>query len=330
MMARHGPGTRKSASDFLEWASLFSGKYFVMIALYADETGTGGIPKSGKEPSPGFYGFLATTEEWEQFILRWKKMLKKHNDAKYFHFRELDKGYRQKHKDCPFHDWTDDQIDDFIYDMAFVASTGPIPIGGNASEKRLGKEEAYEKALYNFFEDFTLQMDKHFKDEKGQVSFFFSANENQEWIAVLNKTMKEAWRRDKRIAHEYTPIDPKSEHGFPCQAADLLAHVNRQNMEPIYDQDIILPQRILDLVVGRKNYVGDHVFSPLATMDDVAWYNLIQDMRAMKKDFEISKVILGEPKEPFYPILAHPVLIKLVNDWKANHSKHEKRNNRGR
>jgi hypothetical protein len=61
-------------SSFREWASLFSGKYFAMIVVYADETGTGKV-LSGKEPAPGVYGYLATPEMWETFRNEWKSAL---------------------------------------------------------------------------------------------------------------------------------------------------------------------------------------------------------------------------------------------------------------
>jgi hypothetical protein len=59
-----------------------------MLTVYADETGTGGIPRSGKEPSPGIYGLIATPEYWETFCRDWGEALKKHG-SEYFHFCEL-------------------------------------------------------------------------------------------------------------------------------------------------------------------------------------------------------------------------------------------------
>ena len=46
-----------------------------MLEVYADETGTGGVPKSGKEPAPGLYGFLATVEMWGRFRKEWRSAL---------------------------------------------------------------------------------------------------------------------------------------------------------------------------------------------------------------------------------------------------------------
>jgi|ERR1035441_46905 hypothetical protein len=272
----------RGKSSIREWASLFSRKYFAMIVVYADETGTSDIPKSGKEPAPGVYGFLATPDDWEIFRKQWRAMLAKHK-ACYFHFREATRAGRQDPK-SHYHGWSDDEADDFIHDMAYVASLGPIPFGGGVAQKRFdSQEEAYESAFEIFFGDFTEQMDKHFPNEKEQVSFFFSRNRNKDWISILDRQIETAWNRDNRIAKEYTPIDDKTYRGMPCQAADLFAFVNRQNLESCFDADKYFNQRILDLIVGRKGFVGIHPFSPLSNMTDDKWYALIQDMRKRKK-----------------------------------------------
>lgn len=312
-------------SSFREWASLFSGKYFAMIACYADETGTGGIPKAGKEPAPGFYGFLATPADWEDFRLNWDSMLKKH-DAPYFHFRELDPNFQKKNPGNHFSTWNKDRKDDFIYDMAFVASSKPIPFGGNAAQKRLkNANEAYENSIEMFFGDFSLVMDRHFPNEKSQVSFFFSDHEIDDWLLILNKKIKEARLRDRRIAGEYTPIEPKSERGMPCQAADLLAFVNRQNMETVYDKDRYIPQRILDVIVARQGFPDWHPFAAIKKMGESDWKNLIAELRGRKKQFDLKHELLGtKPKPQFYPIQEHPYfthLSQLCYEHKAKHPK---------
>src|SRR5580658_4464968 len=166
----------KSETSFREWFSLFSGKYFAMIVAYADESGTGGIPKSGKEPAPTICGLLATPETWETFRVSWKHVLSKHG-ADYFHFRELNKTERVK-PGTHYYGWDDHKVDDFIYDMAIVAGSGPIPFGGNASVKREygnnptkeNLQERYRATFEQFFDDFGNQMNNHFSGEKGKVS----------------------------------------------------------------------------------------------------------------------------------------------------------------
>ena len=90
----------------------------MQIVVYADESGTHGA--GGKEPAPGVYGFIATVEYWEKFCLEWTALLKSY-DVPYFHFRELNKSERAKPGN-PYHGWDHDFTDDFIHDLAMVAT----------------------------------------------------------------------------------------------------------------------------------------------------------------------------------------------------------------
>jgi hypothetical protein len=68
-----------------------------MIVVYADETGTQGLKKGGKEPAPGVYGFLANLKTWNGFRRVWSKALQEYG-VNYFHFRELNPSGRLVHK----------------------------------------------------------------------------------------------------------------------------------------------------------------------------------------------------------------------------------------
>jgi hypothetical protein len=246
MIAFHERSMSKRDSEFQEWASLFSGKLFAMLVVYADETGTHGLKKGGKEPAPGVYGFIATPQYWEGFRHTWLAALAKHN-APYFHFRELNKSERSKPGN-PYYGWDDDMADDFIYDMALVASEKAVPFGGNGSIKRIQGENArsygktYKIVFQNFFIDFDSALKQHFPSHKGNVSFFFDDNQNEEWIKILNATIKAAQKRSSSIG-TYAFVKRKDDRGIPCQAADLFAYVNRQNTETIYEANQYTPLR---------------------------------------------------------------------------------------
>jgi hypothetical protein len=318
MIAANERPIKKWASEYQEWASLFSGKLFAMIAAYSDETGTGGIPKSGKEPAPGVYGFLATPEYWEQFRLKWKAMLDTHG-APYFHFCELNPEFQRQNPDNVFSKWDDERKDNFIHDMAFVAGSGPIAFGGNAPQKqRENAQIAYGEAFDNFFADFTGQMNVHFPSEKETTTFFFANNEDDSWRNILDSKIKLAWQRDARIAKEYRMIDPYNStdgRGMPCQAADLLAFVNRQNISTIYDEGL-KHCRILDIIIGRKA-VTEGALEPLRNMEDGEFYDLIQDMRQAKKKFDGARQRIGSKKAIFYPAKEHPYIRELHLKWAA-------------
>ena len=118
-----------------KWCSLFSGKLFAMLVVYADETGTHGLQKGGREPAPGIYGLLATDLQWEKFRDVWATDLKRHTTP-YFHFRDLHSSSRKK-KGTPYFGWSDQKVDEFKRDMAIAASCGPIPVGGYPKEHPL-------------------------------------------------------------------------------------------------------------------------------------------------------------------------------------------------
>ncbi len=103
--------TRKLHCSAREWSSLFSGKYFAMLVVFADETGTGGIQK-GREPAPGVCGFVATPEMWENFRTSWKTMLKKHKDASVIFILENWVHLSVKSSN-PYHGWDEFEVDDF-------------------------------------------------------------------------------------------------------------------------------------------------------------------------------------------------------------------------
>jgi hypothetical protein len=306
---------RSFKSNFLKWASLFSGKHFAMLAVYSDETGTGGVPESGQEPAPGVYGFITTPEKWDEFRITWKASLDKCK-APYFHFRELHAKNRRKENN-PFHTWTNDEVDDFIYEMAIVASSGPIPFGGNVSQKKtvganpdkFSQAWLYRQMFYQFFGDFKLTMDDHFKDETEKVSFFFSENNNENWIKILSQVIKDV-RHHNPIIGEYSFMEPKTERGMPCQAADLFAYVNRQNSSKMYEEDRARSMRLLDLMIGRQILGKAYWFMrPLIELPENEWRELVADMRKQKKEFDLKK----ENKDDYYkPIRQHPYFAKIA------------------
>lgn len=313
-------GRRQALNDadrrWREWASLFSGKYFAMLTVYSDETGTGGIPKTGIEPSPGIYGFLANPERWDKFRLEWTKQLNRYK-VPYFHFCELNPNERKK-PGTTYYGRDDEWTDNFIYDMAIVASGGPVPFGGNVSQKmtvgphpdKFKMSGMYRKIFYTFFDDFRIVMREQFQEEKEKVSFFFSDLSNDVWIRVLIQVIKDAKHHNSMIG-EYSFIDPYSERGIPCQAADLLAFTNRQNSSNMYEEGTIRRLRLLDLILGRHVFPKNHPAYILRTIPDGEWRELVADMRREKKEFELENQKPGKPKPEYFPTLQHGGLRKL-------------------
>lgn len=61
--------TTKPKDAFKQWASLFSGKFFVMMSVYADESGT--CPNKAGLIVPTVYGYIATKDYWDEFRKEW-------------------------------------------------------------------------------------------------------------------------------------------------------------------------------------------------------------------------------------------------------------------
>lgn len=278
-----------------------------MLSVYADETGTGGIPASGKEPAPGVYGVIATPEYWEIFCRDWSDELKKHK-AKYFHFCELSPAGRRD-KESGFFGWEDERADNFIYDMAIIATTKAIPFGGSASEKKLGKSRAYQEAFKEFFSDFRDLMKDFYPRYKEKVSFFFSDFENEPWLAALNKARKDAIHRDSRIG-ELAFIDPESHNGLPCQAADLFAYKNRQTMERSYDAGHYNSMTLLDFMFSRTGSRGNHPLSKLRTLSVPEWRDMVNKLRSERRLFETKNNIPGKSKTNLFAPLKHSPMVK--------------------
>jgi hypothetical protein len=298
-------------------------KVFTMLVVYADETGTGGIARDGKEPAPGVYAFLACAETWDVFRKQWQSGLDFFG-VKYFHFRELNPTARKEPRN-PYHGWSNDKVDDFIYHMALIAGSGPVPLGGNVSQKmtvgpnldKWGRKKLYRKVFYTFFDDFKITMEEQFPNESEKVSFIFSEITNDDWMVVLSQVIKDVRNHNPAIG-EYSFIEPYSERGIPCQAADLFAFVNRQNSSNMYKDGHVRRMRILDLIIGRHAFPKSHHGYALRTIPQNEWRELVMDMRKQKKEFESQNQQAGAEKQIYYPTRDHPVIHALINGRRAH------------
>lgn len=277
-----------------------------MLTVFADETGTGGLQADGKEPAPGVYGVIATPEYWQTFCREWSDGLKKH-DAPYFHFCELSPVGRKDERSA-FFGWGNERADDFIYDMAIIATTKAIPFGGSASEKKLGRPKSYKAAFDMFFCDFRNVMKDFYPKYRDKVSFFFSDFENEPWLLILNRAGKDAQHRDSRIT-ELDFVNHKTYNGLPCQAADLFAYKNRQTMETAYDSGHYNSMKLLDFMFSRTGSRADHPLAKLRTLSDSEWRDMVNKLRNERKIFELENNAPGKTKTNFFYPLRHSSMV---------------------
>jgi hypothetical protein len=307
-------GSKKPKTEagrrFKEWASLFSGKLFVQMIVYADESGTENLnPQKGKGSNPCLCGYIATPDFWAKFCDDWNKVLK---DAKvkYFHFRELHKLERVKEGN-PYQGWDDDKADDFIFDLASVIGKGtlPVPFGGHDYFKNIKMQnrlkDPYSHAFELFFKDLIVALDEHWPKFEGKVDLFFESNESQNWILPLTKKIEEWQKKDSRIGIPAFPKWDDERHGIPLQAADMFAYASRQNAERLFDTQQPQLHRILDLILFKNLRPKGHHYH-YGDMNPLIWEIIIKEFRMHKKLLDMTNVIMGFPKQPYYPLLHHP------------------------
>lgn len=200
--------------------------------------------------------------------------------------------------------------------MAIIATTKAIPFGGDASQKKLGKNKSYVAAFDSFFEDFGGMMKDFYPKFKEKVSFFIGDFKNKPWLLALNKSKKNASHRDSRIG-ELALLDPYSEdgHGFPCQAADLLAYRNTQVMGPAFDTGHYTPMKLLDFMFSRTGSRPNHPLSKLRALSDSEWRDMVNKLRIEKREFETRNKALGGSKDNYFrPIIHSPMVKDFLGD----------------
>ncbi len=258
-----------SETSFREWASLFSGKFFVMIVVYADESGTHdpfGLQDGSQYPIIG--GFAARKSTWDKFSIAWKAILKKYDDVPYFHGRELRAAQmaifhnRKETKELlknPYYSrkWGLHKIESFRKALTKVAASGnKIPIAGGVNLNAFNKiratfldQDPYKLAISHFFTVYHKETALQWGNFKSDVSFFFDQNPKKEWQDAVHEVFQAYQQKDTRMRGPY--FDDK-DILVPLQAADLVAYRMRQLLEDamnnrleLEDLDIILLGNLL-------------------------------------------------------------------------------------
>jgi hypothetical protein len=304
---RSGRILSEAERRFRQWAGLYSGKLFVQLVVYADESGT-----NDGTIVPVIAGFVDTVENWETLCTAWQTVL---DDPKYrapyFHFRELHPNERKKpHK--TYSGWSDEKTDDFIHDLAILLSRTAVPVGGFANVTKF-KGDPIKHAFVKLFDELTDILDTHWPGFNEPVTFFFSAQEkNKIWAAMLHEVFMECQKKDSRI-FEYGFKSPKCGNGRQAlQAADMMAFLARQQAEKYFTEDsakaTVQPKRILDHIL-MKNLRG--VAHPkrqysLADWEQQPFEKLVSQMRQHQKERKAEWAKQGLKGKIYYPELEFP------------------------
>jgi hypothetical protein len=243
-------------NEFRKWASLFSGRLFVSIVVYADDSGT--HDRTGKQPGSRVAiaaGFAAPIDEWVKFRKDWQAVLTKY-DAPYFHFKEWAVAsaivrkkrptFREFLKTNPYAGWKLKKLDDFLYALAAIAGDGnKIPIVGNfhvARHHRIMSElklkvgpipydnNPYNYCLNDFYRSFIQEVEIQWPGVNDPVTFIFDQTNKREWLNAIHDGFAFYQAKDARFKDLAFGARKDARH-LPLQAADMVAYLVRQVTE---------------------------------------------------------------------------------------------------
>lgn len=210
------------ASAFREWFSNFSEDIFVMLKVYADETGT----HDGADVVC-LSGLIDSRGHWEKFGGKWRKVLKKF-DTDFFHYREFRKDANTQ-TDDPYYGWTDEKRRDFLFELAMLVGETAVPTGGAfATEynKKIGNNaDPFETTIRAFYDSTLNILKMHWPEYTGRVLFIFDNCNERKWTGPLHEIHAEYRDKSQRVGAIAFGDDKKDPEHIALQAAGRLALV---------------------------------------------------------------------------------------------------------
>jgi len=223
-----------------EWASLFSGKLFVMLVAYADESETAGFGAFG--------GYVASVDQWSQFTSEWQRILNEY-DASFFHFREwaMASAVVRKKRAAnssfykgPYCGWKLKKLDSFLLELGQVAGIlKKGTFGGYISIEEFNRrkvaadgiligEKHRDYCLRRCFEAFIDALNTVWPRYAESVSFFWDITQDISWKQSIIAAY-EPFRKNNFNFNELEFADDKTR--LPLQVADMVAYRMRQRSE---------------------------------------------------------------------------------------------------
>jgi len=224
------------------------GRVLVMLTAYADESVA--QPGSGSKNSfsiSAFGGYVASVEEWQQFSVRWQRVLNNY-DAEAFHFREwaLAASVAKKKRSAPssFHKnpycgWKETKLTAFLYDLAGIAGTRKYgSFGGFISLERFTERQAAGEILIGedhrdfclkgCFQAFIDALNTEGSNRIEPVSFIWDGTKDASWKKSITDAYEPFRRRNPTFA-SISFADDK--FCLPLQAADMVSYRIRQKTD---------------------------------------------------------------------------------------------------
>jgi hypothetical protein len=241
----------------------------VNLVAYADESGThdptGGLIGAN---AVAISGLVALKEEWGLFDLKWRAILKKFHDVKYFHAREHHSAWlvvtgrsmpNSGFKNNPYKNWSNQELNDFIMALAPLAASNLI-VGGWVPTKLYHEDKLagvpdkdrhpYELCLDHFFDSVVTSVDEHRAPWKRQpVAFLFDNTDDVNWRQAITDRFHAHQLKHRRFCE--IGFRKKTEH-TPLQAADLVSYRVRHNMGLLAEMDFSKTWPELDSILFKQ------------------------------------------------------------------------------
>lgn len=222
--AREGQETHRRT--FAELVAHFKGEVFVILELYADESGT--HHPQGLEPNsevPVVAGYMALRQEWERSDRDWAAVLASYG-VSVFHAKEFDNRW------APYAVWGEERREAFKYELAEIAGRH-IPVGGGYHNKEHfnrhpnDQNYAYGYAINHFFSDLFDSLREREGDGylRNQISIIFDMKTDRQWDSAIREAV-DAYKQKGVDITEYAYGDDKKH--LPLQMADLYASQTRK------------------------------------------------------------------------------------------------------
>jgi hypothetical protein len=241
--------------EFQGWTSLFAGKIFVMVTIYADESGT--HDETGQDDKASVAtvaGFAASREDWREFCPKWQAVLNKYGRGAIdqgFHATEWSYAYNcalhgwnptvtaAKYRQNPYYGWPIDKLEKVRLELAKLAGRGNrLAIAGGLNVRQFNEykikypgeyiEYAYAHCMFSFFTETIKEINlfwPDFKQDRG-IQIVFHQKNDPKWLHAMSKAFMEFKAKDARF--DGYSFQSASAPYLPLQAADMLAHRCRE------------------------------------------------------------------------------------------------------
>jgi hypothetical protein len=284
--------SNNAGRHWAEWAAQFSGKIFVSIVAYLDESGT--HDESAKmlgSEVPIIAGYMATREQWGEFCQDWQKALDD-DTVSYFHYRVFNaRDERKTNSKSPYYGWDDERAAKFEFKLAEIAGRqipliGHYNLKGHKAKFEWDKTYSYEYVMKVFFQKMLAKVSEHYPHLNEKIAFIMDLNQDKRWGNALYAVAEHYRKQDGRIGGVHFDegyVEKKRRPLLPLQAADMIAYRSRRLATKFYENNEKQFADILNIMLMR-NLKPDRKWRPSISQEQFrSVYDLTEVHPPVKK-----------------------------------------------